>query len=71
MTPEPACIIDVGRPCHACSAAGPLACPYRYLLGWDDESLPQHTAEPQSVARGASRAVPYRQLLVVSGRCSR
>lgn len=37
MTPEPACIIDEDRPCRACSAPGPLECPYRYLLGWDDD----------------------------------
>jgi hypothetical protein len=35
MRPDPRCLIDPRSPCHGCLAAGPVTCPYRYLLGTD------------------------------------
>ena len=35
MCSEPTCVVDSSRPCRACSAPGPWACPYLYIMGWD------------------------------------
>jgi hypothetical protein len=33
---EPRCTIDPERPCRACVADAPWACPYPYLLAGDE-----------------------------------
>ena len=44
MVEEPRCVVDHTVPCRACSAPGPDQCPYRYLMGWDDEPDPADAA---------------------------
>ena len=41
------CVIDSTRSCNGCSADGPTACPYPYVMGWD---LPA-SADPKSKMR--------------------
>jgi hypothetical protein len=69
MSPNCSCVVDPGQPCHACSAPGPLQCPYLYLLGWTAD--PPGTAADSGATDSADAGGPVSPAAGSDGRSPR